>query len=58
MDIMQAFSADNVRFVFEGFYMTLKVAAISIVFSFIVGCIVGTIRIRSCRCFTHSGYSS
>lgn len=44
MDIMHAFSADNVRFVFEGFYMTLKVAAISIVLSFIVGCVVGTIR--------------
>ncbi|CAN7760243.1 amino acid ABC transporter permease [Paenibacillus sp. LjRoot56] len=44
MDIMHAFSADNVRFVFEGFYMTLKVATISIVLSFIVGCVVGTIR--------------
>jgi putative glutamine transport system permease protein len=44
MDILQAFSLDNVRFVFEGFYMTLKVALISIILSFIAGCVVGTIR--------------
>ncbi|MBD0379428.1 amino acid ABC transporter permease [Paenibacillus sedimenti] len=44
MDFIQAFSLDNVRFILEGFYMTLKVAFISIVLSFVVGCIVGTIR--------------
>jgi aspartate/glutamate/glutamine transport system permease protein len=44
MDIIHAFSYDNIRFIFEGFYMTLKVAFISIVLSFIVGCVVGTIR--------------
>lgn len=44
MDILHAFSVDNIRFIFEGFYMTLKVALISIILSFIVGCIVGTVR--------------
>lgn len=44
MDILHAFSPDNIRFIFEGFYMTLKVAFISIVLSFVVGCVVGTIR--------------
>lgn len=44
MDILHAFSVDNIRFIFEGFYMTLKVALISIILSFIVGCVVGTVR--------------
>ncbi|MEC0226091.1 amino acid ABC transporter permease [Paenibacillus alba] len=44
MDIVHAFSIDNIRFIIEGFYMTLKVALISIILSFIVGCVVGTLR--------------
>ncbi|MCR8642273.1 amino acid ABC transporter permease [Paenibacillus sp. N1-5-1-14] len=44
MDFIGAFSIDNVRFILEGFYLTLKVAFISIVLSFIVGCVLGTIR--------------
>jgi putative glutamine transport system permease protein len=44
MDFANAFSPDNLRFILEGFYMTLKVAFISIVLSFVFGCIVGTIR--------------
>ncbi|MEW9700870.1 amino acid ABC transporter permease [Paenibacillus sp. SI8] len=44
MDVIHAFSFDNIRFILEGFYMTLKVALISMVLSFAVGCIVGTIR--------------
>jgi putative glutamine transport system permease protein len=44
MDILHAFSVDNMRFILEGFYMTLKVALISIILSFIVGCVVGTVR--------------
>lgn len=44
MDILHAFSPDNVKFILEGFYVTLKVALISIILSFIVGCVVGTIR--------------
>lgn len=39
-----AFSPDNVRFILEGFYMTLKVAVISIILSFTLGAIVGIIR--------------
>lgn len=44
MDFANAFTIDNLRFILEGFYMTLKVAFISIILSFVLGCIVGTIR--------------
>ncbi len=44
MDFANAFSIENVRFILEGFYMTLKVAFLSIVYSFVLGSIVGTIR--------------
>lgn len=44
MDFANALTMDNVRFILEGFYMTLKVAFISIIFSFLLGSIVGTIR--------------
>ncbi|MFC5652604.1 amino acid ABC transporter permease [Paenibacillus solisilvae] len=39
-----AFSPDNVRFILEGFLLTLKVAFSSIILSFVLGAIVGTIR--------------
>lgn len=44
MDFANALTFDNVRFILEGFYMTLKVAFISIILSFVFGSIVGTIR--------------
>ncbi|GGG08506.1 amino acid ABC transporter permease [Paenibacillus abyssi] len=44
MDFAGALSPDNLRFILEGFYVTLKVAFISIVLSFVLGCLVGTIR--------------
>lgn len=44
MDFTNAFSAENLKFIFEGYGMTLKIAAYSIILSFIVGCIVGTLR--------------
>ncbi|MBW7461074.1 ABC transporter permease subunit, partial [Paenibacillus sepulcri] len=44
MDFANAFSTENLMFILEGFYVTLKVAFISIVLSFVLGCIVGTIR--------------
>jgi len=44
MDFSGAFSPDNLQFLMEGFYVTLKVAFISIVFSFIVGGVIGTLR--------------
>lgn len=44
MDFANAFSIENVRFILDGFYMTLKVAFLSIVYSFVLGTIVGTIR--------------
>lgn len=44
MDFANAFTMDNVKFILEGFYMTLKVAFSSILFSFVLGAIVGTVR--------------
>ncbi|TBL78633.1 amino acid ABC transporter permease [Paenibacillus thalictri] len=44
MDIINALSGHNIVFVLEGFLVTLRVAFIAIVLSFIIGCIVGTVR--------------
>lgn len=44
MDFLGAFTPDNLSFLMEGFYVTLKVALISIIFSFIIGGAVGTLR--------------
>lgn len=40
----QAFSPHNLMFILEGFGVTLRVAFIAIVLSFVIGCIVGTLR--------------
>lgn len=44
MDLANAFSGHNMLFILEGFLVTLRVAFIAIVLSFIIGCLVGTIR--------------
>ncbi|UJF33571.1 amino acid ABC transporter permease [Paenibacillus hexagrammi] len=44
MDITHAFSSDNIKFILEGFLVTLEVAFISIVLSFVLGSVVGTLR--------------
>lgn len=44
MDFIGAFSPDNLKFLMEGFYVTLKVAVISIILSFIIGGAIGTLR--------------
>ncbi|CAM3097544.1 amino acid ABC transporter permease [Filibacter tadaridae] len=44
MDFLGAFTPDNLIFLLKGFYVTLKVAFISIIFSFIIGGALGTIR--------------
>ncbi|RDW18644.1 glutamine ABC transporter permease [Oceanobacillus arenosus] len=44
MDFIGAYSLDNLAFLMQGFYMTLKVAVVSIILSFIIGGILGTIR--------------
>lgn len=44
MDFRGAYSPENLRFLLEGFILTLEVAAISIVLSFIIGILVGTLR--------------
>lgn len=44
MDFIGAFSPANLNFLLEGFYVTLKVAVISIILSFTIGGIVGTLR--------------
>ncbi|KLV31634.1 amino acid ABC transporter permease [Priestia megaterium] len=44
MDFMGAYSPDHLSFLMEGFWVTLKVAFISIVLSFLIGSIVGILR--------------
>ena len=44
MDFIGAFSPANLNFLLEGFYVTMKVAVISIILSFIIGGAIGTIR--------------
>jgi aspartate/glutamate/glutamine transport system permease protein len=44
MDFINAYSPDNLIFLLEGFWVTLKVALISIILSFIIAALVGTIR--------------
>ncbi|MEH6937731.1 amino acid ABC transporter permease [Bacillus sp. JJ664] len=50
---LEVYSPDNVRFLLEGFWVTLKVAAISIVLSFIIGGIVGTLRYAKIPVVSH-----
>lgn len=44
MNFDQALTLPNLRFIFDGVLVTLEVAVISIVFSFIIGGILGVIR--------------
>ncbi|MBT2605493.1 amino acid ABC transporter permease [Bacillus sp. ISL-53] len=44
MDFAGAYTADNLKFLLEGFWVTLQVAFISIILSFIIGGLVGIIR--------------
>ncbi|MDO7906818.1 amino acid ABC transporter permease [Paenibacillus sp. JX-17] len=44
MSFFDFFTWPNVRFILEGFLLTIEVAAYSIVFSFIIGLIFGTLR--------------
>ncbi|MFX3672928.1 MAG: amino acid ABC transporter permease [Paenisporosarcina sp.] len=41
---IEVYTPDNLKFLLEGFWVTLKVAGISIVLSFILGGIIGTLR--------------
>lgn len=44
MDFFNAFSWINIRFLLEGLTVTIQVAVVSIIFSFIIGGILGVIR--------------
>lgn len=44
MDFAGAYSADNLKFLLDGLYVTLIVAFAAIVLSFVFGCIIGVIR--------------
>lgn len=44
MDFIGAYSPDNLMFLVQGFWITIKVAAVSIVLSFILGGIFGVLR--------------
>ena len=53
MDFMNAFTPDNVAFLLEGFWVTLKVAFISIILSFLIGGLVGTLRFAKIPFVSH-----
>jgi putative glutamine transport system permease protein len=44
MDLQNAYSTDNLKFLLQGFGLTLWLALLAILFSFILGCIVGVLR--------------
>ncbi|KAF1296592.1 glutamine ABC transporter permease [Enterococcus sp. JM4C] len=44
MDFTQAFSWINIRFLLEGLLVTIEVSLVSIIFSFIIGGLIGIIR--------------
>jgi aspartate/glutamate/glutamine transport system permease protein len=44
MDFQSAYSPDNLTFLLEGFGLTLWLALLAIIFSFILGCVVGVLR--------------
>jgi len=44
MDFINAYSFANLRFLAEGFIVTLEVAILAIIFSFILGTVVAIIR--------------
>ncbi len=44
MDFAGAYTPVHIKFLLEGFFVTLKVAGISIFFSFIIGGLIGTLR--------------
>ncbi|AYW48514.1 amino acid ABC transporter permease [Tetragenococcus osmophilus] len=44
MDFIGAFSFDNLRFLLDGLQVTVSVSAISIVLSFLIGALAGTLR--------------
>lgn len=44
MDFIGAYSWPNLRYLLNGFLITLQVAGLSIVFSFVIGTVLGTVR--------------
>lgn len=44
MDFAGAYSQDHLKFLFDGFLITLKIAVISIIASFVIAALVGVIR--------------
>ncbi|NGM83975.1 amino acid ABC transporter permease [Paenibacillus sp. 7124] len=44
MDFAGAYSAENLKFLLDGLYITLFVALLAIILSFVFGCIIGVIR--------------
>ncbi|MEG0284454.1 MULTISPECIES: amino acid ABC transporter permease [Vagococcus] len=44
MAIQQAFTFSNLRFIFDGLLVTLEVAVVSIILSFLIGSILGVLR--------------
>ena len=44
MAIQQAFTWSNLRFIFDGLLVTLEVAVVSVILSFLIGSVLGVLR--------------
>ncbi|WP_420852174.1 amino acid ABC transporter permease [Paenibacillus hamazuiensis] len=44
MNFAQAYAPENLKFLMQGLAVTLQVAVVAIVLSFLIGCVVGTLR--------------
>ncbi|MFD2613393.1 amino acid ABC transporter permease [Paenibacillus gansuensis] len=44
MDFIGAYSPDNLKFLMQGFGLTLWLALLAIIFSFLLGCVLGVLR--------------
>jgi putative glutamine transport system permease protein len=53
MDFFHAYSADNLLFLLKGFLVTLKVAILSIILSFLIGSILGMLRYTRIPVLSH-----
>lgn len=53
MDFIGVYTPDHISFLLEGFWVTLKVAFFSIILSFLIGGIVGTLRYAKIPVVSH-----
>lgn len=53
MDFIGAYTIDNIMFLLNGFLVTLQVAALAIIFSFVIGTFIGILRYMNIPAISH-----